>query len=741
MFSGDSLPLFLFNEPEGGLLRIAGIPSSAREADGSIEVQVPFFAHNAAKVEDRVLTLRLCDCGGHSTRLLLDEQESLPGGSEMLVGNPVAESPLSLRESEDAWEVHDASGRLRAIIQRKEPPIKRWSDQVTPARGEMRMQLFTDGETAVDLDAHDHFFPRQRDGYGLAFTERDGRIESVCLGLGIEHDECFTGTGERFAEMDLKGRTFQLVNRDGLGVNSRRTYKNVPFYLSSRPYGAFFHSSAEVRMSLGDISTRGALVNVRDNKLDVFLIGGSTPEKILYNYRQLTGFPPELPLWSYGTWMARMTYFTAEEVEGIGQRLREEDYPCDVLHIDTGWFAKDWVCEWKFGPQFPDPAAFMARLREQGFRVTLWQNVNIMKECCWAEELEQRRLVAPMKGQEGPASDFSDRDMSGQLDFSNPEAVKWYQEKLGALLDEGAAAIKTDFGEQIEMDADYHSYPAYLLRNLYALLYQKAAFEITEKKKGQGIVWARAGWAGCQRYPLHWGGDAAATWEGMAGSLRGGLHLGLSGFAYWSHDVPGFHGLPNFMNSRPADDLMVRWTQFGVFSSHLRYHGTSPREPWEFPAVSHILREWLRLRYALIPYIVEQAKSSIRTGMPLLRALCLHHPKDRLAWAIDDEYYFGEDFLVAPVMSSTNRRTIYLPDGKWVDFWSGEIVEGPVQLIDREYPLERLPLFVRHGSVIPVYPEPVQSTDDMDMNKVVKLEIGDSFSGVGESCLAYCGRF
>ena len=265
--------------------------------------------------------------------------------------------------------------------------------------------------------------------------------------------------------------------------------------------------------------------------------------------------------------------------------------------------------------------------------------------------------------------------------------------------------------------------------DLYALLYQKAAYEITKEVTGDGIVWARAAWAGCQRYPLHWGGDSASTWDGMAGSLKGGLHFGLSGFAFWSHDVPGFHSLPDFMNSPVSDDIYVRWTQFGVFSSHIRYHGTSKREPWSYPAIASIVKKWWKLRYALIPYIMEQSEKATRTGYPVLRALIFHHPEDKLCWHIDDEYYFGDDFLVAPVMNSEGYRDVYLPKGEWVNFFTGECFEGECWLKKVDVPLEEMPVYVRRGATIPMYPEEVDCTDEMDLSKSILVKIDDAYRG------------
>ena len=221
----------------------------------------------------------------------------------------------------------------------------------------------------------------------------------------------------------------------------------------------------------------------------------------------------------------------------------------------------------------------------------------------------------------------------------------------------------------------------------------------------------------------------------MAGTLRGGLHLGVSGFGFWSHDVTGCHGLPDFMNSRPSDDLYVRWTQFGVFCSHLRYHGTSAREPYEYPAVADIVRHWLHLRYALIPYLAQQGDIATRTGYPLLRAMMFHDPRDPFCWRIDDQFFCGEHLLVAPVMNAEGVRDVYLPAGRWVDVWTGDVVQGPQLQRDVAMPLSRLPVYAAFGASVPVYPEPVQCTDEMDWDKCQPLVFDRTYRGFPDSVL------
>ena len=322
----------------------------------------------------------------------------------------------------------------------------------------------------------------------------------MTFSLAAGPNEHFAGTGERFRRMDLAGQMIVLENIDALGVNSRRAYKNVPLYVSSRPYGLLVLTTCHVRLSLADISTRAAQGLIEDDSLDLFFIGGGSVERILYNYRRLTGFPRPVPLWSYGTWMSRMTYFSADQVSQIASRLRAEKFPCDVLHIDTGWFAKDWQCDWEFSKErFPDPPLFMRKMRDLGFRISLWQTPSVARNTEKFNYARDHGLLPRKAGVHGEDSALDSIQYGGRIDFTNPDATAWYQGLLENLLRMGASVIKTDFGEKIEMNAIFKNMTPAKLHNVYALLYQKAAFEVTEKVlgKGQSIIWARSGWVGC----------------------------------------------------------------------------------------------------------------------------------------------------------------------------------------------------------------------------------------------------
>lgn len=717
-----------------------------RESDGDIVLTIPFQRQllqedmapdTGCPQESYELTIRAYSPDMLRMFITMTDDTMTDSDDMLEMADDVRHEPLTLNEDEGLYTIVDSEGRTRATLDTRPYEQDHWSDLQPAPQPTTWLTLYPDGDMAKPVALNDdHFSPPRYDGLALGYVTTKEGHERATVSLKCEHDECFAGTGERFRKMDLSGQTFRLKNQDGQGVNNRRCYKNIPFYLSSRMYGVFFHTSDYCKLSLADQSTRSVEFVSDRATLDVFVIGGRTPEAVLHNYRRLTGFPSMPPLWSFGIWMSRMTYFSADEVNAICRRLREEHWPCDVIHLDTGWFRTDWLCEWKFNDErFPNPKAFVHNLRDHGFRVSLWQLPYVAEGAEQIDEARRNHYISEPKDPRkssgaGGQSNFSALDYAGTIDFTYPKATEWYKGLLRNLLEMGVSCIKTDFGENIHMDHKYHGMTAERLNNIYGLLYQRAAYEVTKQVTGEGIVWSRSAWAGCQRYPLHWGGDSESSWDGMAGSLKGGLHFGLSGFAFWSHDVPGFHSHPDFMNSPIDERVYVRWTQFGVFTSHMRYHGTCKREPWEYPNIAPTVKRWWRLRYRLLPYIVGEARKCTTSGLPMIQALLIHHPEDRQVWHIDDEYYFGEKFLVAPVMGDADSRDIYLPEGEWIDFFTGKRIDGGRWIYGYECPLELMPVFVRPGTAIPFYPDDADCTDDMDFSKVVTLTIDNSFKGI-----------
>ena len=738
-------------------------PTKIQERDGDIVVTIPYQKqlHQEDMAADESTPQQSYDLIIRAYQPNIVRLFTTMSGDQMTEDDDMLQFSPDIRRLPLSYDgcgnITANNGKTLATIDLSAPPIDHWSDLQPAPQPAPFITFYPDGNPQKGIAlSDDHFSPPRYDALPLAFCSvcsesvATSHNERATISFRCDPDECFVGTGERFRKMDLSGQTFQLKNQDGQGVNNRRCYKNIPFYLSSRMYGCFYHTSDYCKLSLADHSTRSVQFLNDYATLDVFLIGGQTPEEILRAYRMLTGFPPMLPLWSFGIWMSRMTYFSADEVNEICDRLRKEHYPCDVIHLDTGWFRTDWLCEWTFNPErFPDPQGFIRKLAGQGFKVSLWQLPYIAAGAEQIDEAKRNHYISQPQSVEststGGASNFSALDYAGTIDFTYDRATDWYKNTLlKPLLEMGAKCIKTDFGENIHMTHHYHAMQPERLNNLYALLYQRAAYEVTQEVTGDGIVWARSAWAGCQRYPLHWGGDSESSWAGLAGSLKGGLHFGLSGFAFWSHDVPGFHSTPNFMNSPIDPNVYVRWTQFGVFSSHMRYHGSCKREPWHYPDIAPIVRRWWKLRYKLMPYIIGQAEQCTQSGYPMIRALLFHHPHDRQVWHIDDEYYFGTAFLVCPVMNSNNRRDIYLPApspqsaasateedaNTWVNLFTGERLAGGRWYYDVEVPLDQMPVFVRPGTRIPLYLDEVDSTDQMDLSKAVTIEITNDFKGI-----------
>jgi alpha-D-xyloside xylohydrolase len=256
--------------------------------------------------------------------------------------------------------------------------------------------------------------------------------------------------------------------------------------------------------------------------------------------------------------------------------------------------------------------------------------------------------------------------------------------------------FKTDFGEDIPANARFaNGMTGAEMHNLYPLYYNRVVYEVTQQMKGEGLVWSRSGWAGNQRYPTCWSGDPACAWDSLAFTLRGGLSLGLSGVPFWSHDVGGYRG-------QPTEKLYIRWAQFGMFCSHTRCHGESQREPWYYGnRALEIFRDYARLRYQLFPYLYSCAHQAAKTGMPVLRAMLLEFPDDDNCYDKELQYMFGPCFLVAPIFNENNQRDVYLPPGQWFDYWTEKIYQGPSNIVIKA-PLDRLPLFVRSGAVIPM---------------------------------------
>ena len=522
--------------------------------------------------------------------------------------------------------------------------------------------------------------------------------------LTLAPGERIYGCGESFTSLNKVGQKVHLSVTDPQGPETDGQYKPVPFFFSNRGYGIFMHTSAPVTCDFGASYIGADRLFMADEQLDFFVFFGE-PKDILNEYTDITGKSPMLPLWSFGTWMSRITYFSQDEGLEIARQLRAHRIPSDVIHFDTGWFGVDWQCDYQFAKErFKDPVGMLKQLKKDGFHTCLWQLPYFTPKNRFFPEIIEKGLHVVNATGGMPVEDAI-------LDFSNPETVSWYQQKIEGLMKQGVSTIKCDFGEAAPYNGFYHSGKGGLYEhNLYPLRYNKALWEVVEKNHpGEGIIWARSAWAGSQRYALHWGGDAATTNTGLLGDLRGGLSFGLSGFSFWSHDMGGF------VTASP-EDIYRRWLPFGFLSSHTRAHGAPPTEPWLISeSFTDAFRKCAEMKYKLMPYVYAQAKDCSERGLPMVRALLVEFPDDKGAWLVEDEYMFGSQILVAPLMESGTGRDVYLPKGKWIDYQTGKVYEGGYQTIEAgEIPAV---ILVRDGSLIPHVPL-AQRTDQIDWNQI-----------------------
>ena len=545
--------------------------------------------------------------------------------------------------------------------------------------------------------------------------------------FSLAPNEKIYGCGESATALNKAGQKVNLFVTDPQGPETPDMYKPIPFFFSNRGYGMFMHTSAPVTCDFGCSYIGATKLFMADEAMDIFIFLGS-PKEMLSEYTALVGRPEMPPLWSFGTWMSRITYFSEAEGRDVARKLRENKIPSDVIHFDTGWFGVDWQCDYAFAAdRFDNPRQMLTDLRSQGFRTCLWQLPYFTPKNKFFPELVERGLyVRNGKGQL-PYEDVV-------LDFTNPETVKWYQEKLGNLIEMGVGAIKVDFGEGAPLDAIYANGRSGLYEhNLYPLRYNKTVADIIKKLHGENIIWARSAWAGSQRYPLHWGGDAATTETGFEGTVRSGLSIGLSGFCFWSNDIGGFV-------TQSPESLYRRWLPFGFLTSHSRVHGAPPTEPWYYgKEFTDYFRRCAELKYKLMPYVYAQSKECTENGWPMLRALLLEYPDDPGAWLVEDEYMFGSNLLVAPMLEEGSGRDVYLPGRqKWIDYQTGKVYAPGWNHIE----CGTLPIviLVKDGSAIPHIPV-AQCTDQMKWDKITwKKYLADEKKAKGLLCLPQDGQ-
>ena len=517
--------------------------------------------------------------------------------------------------------------------------------------------------------------------------------------LEVDVGEKIYGMGERFTPFVRNGQVVEIWNEDG-GTSSEISYKNIPFYLSSRNYGVLVNEAGPVSFEVCAEAVTKVQFSVPGQRLDFIVIGAPDRKGVLERYTSLVGRPALPPAWSFGLWLTTSftTDYGEQTVTGFVDGMAQRQIPLSVFHFDCFWMKESEWCGFDWDErQFPDVEGMLKRMHEKGLKICAWINPYIgQKAACFDECAEKGYFLKT------PTGDIWqwDRWQPGQgvVDFTNPEAVAWYKGKLRRLMEQGVDCFKTDFGERIPTDVVYHdgSDPEWM-HNYYPYLYNKTVFEILEEIRGEGqaCVFARSATVGGQKFPVHWGGDCDSTYVSMSESLRGGLSLCLSGFGFWSHDIGGFSG------TAPAH-IYKRWLAFGLLSSHSRLHGSdSYRVPWLFGEEAvDVCRHFSQLKNSLMPYLYAQAVHTHQTGVPMMRAMLLEF--DEIGCEdLDRQYMLGDSILVAPVFREDGVVDYYLPRGKWTHLLTGETVDGNGWRRD-SYDFFSLPVFVRENTILPV---------------------------------------
>ncbi len=568
------------------------------------------------------------------------------------------------------------------------------------------------------------------DYYDKGDIEETYMRQQLSMGVG----ELIYGLGERFTAFTKNGQSVEIWNEDG-GTSTYQSYKNVPFYISNKGYGLFVNHPEKVEFEVGTEQVNKTEFSVEGGYLDYYLFNGPTMKEVLTRYTDLTGKPSLPAPWTFGLWLSTSftTNYDEETVMSFVDGMLDRNIPLRTFHFDCFWMKEfhwtDFVWDERV---FPDPAGMLKRIKEKGLNICVWINPYIGQAGALFEEGKEKGYFVKRVNGDVWQWDMWQPGMA-LVDFTNPEACTWYQEKLSELIDMGVDSFKTDFGERIPVEGVcyYDGSDPKKMHNYYTHLYNKVVYEILEKKRGKNdaVLFARSATAGGQKYPVHWGGDCWSDYESMEQSLRGGLSLLMSGFGYWAHDIGGFE-------STSTPDVYKRWVAFGLLSSHSRLHGsTSYRVPWAYDEEAvDVVRFFTRLKAKLMPYIYKTAIQANRLGIPTMRSMVLEFTGDRSCHYADRQYMLGDDLLVAPIFNEEGMADYYLPEGRWTEFFTGEVKTGG-RWIKEKYDYLSVPLMVKEGSIIALGAH--EDKPDYDYSENVELRIYELKDNIPASTIVY----
>lgn len=571
--------------------------------------------------------------------------------------------------------------------------------------GDLKVSLPLNEDFLMKFTANNHLVTESVQKAQGVIYNRDKKQNYMREQLSMGIDEKIYGLGERFGNFVKNGQSIDTWNQDG-GTGSEQAYKNIPFYLSSNGYGVFVDEPQKVSFEVASENVDRVQFSTEGQSLQYYVIYGPTSKEVLHRYTQLTGKINLPPAWSFGLWLSTSftTDYSEETVLKFIDGMKEHDIPLDVFHFDCFWQKGfEWCTLAWDKEQFPDPEGLLRKIHERGVKVCVWLNPYIAQKSPLFKEAKEKGYL--IKRQNG---DVWQWDLwqagNGFIDFTNPAAKKWYKSKLKELLDMGVDCFKTDFGERIPIDdvQFYDGSNPQQEHNYYTLQYNQAVYDIIAEVKGkkEAVVFARSATVGSQSYPVHWGGDCLSNYNSMRDTLRGGLSFLVSGFGFWSHDIGGFED----GDDRPTPDLYKRWTQFGLLSSHSRYHGSNVyRVPWNFDqeAVENT-RRYVNLKLSLMPYLYTQAAYDAKFGNPLMRPMFLEFEDDPNVSDLATQYMFGSQILVAPIFSDQGKAHFYLPGGKWTSLLDNKVYQAPEsgEWLNDKFDELSLPVLVRENTIL-----------------------------------------
>ena len=549
------------------------------------------------------------------------------------------------------------------------------------------------------------------------FDPKAGMFIAAAKKLGF--DEHFYGLGEKAARLDKRRSFFVNWNSDTPGYTEGKDpiYQTIPFYIGLQKnvaYGIFFDNSYKSYFDFGHSSQQRVWFGAEGGELNYYFFYGPSIKKVLTRYSDLTGRMPLPPMWALGNQQSRWSYYPESMVEEVVRQYRQRDLPLDVIHLDIDYMRGYRVFTFD-ADRFPDPKGLTERLGRDGVKVVTIVDPGVKNDPDNYYVFKQ-----------GTAQNFFQRRSNGDLfvpkvwpgdsvfvDYTLPEARRWWGDLHRFYLDNGIAGIWNDMNEPSDFidqtgknQMDVVSYDEgektthAKNRNVFALLMARGTYEGLERLKPdrRPYVITRAAYAGIQRYSTMWTGDTNSTWESLALNIPMFTTLGLSGEPFVGSDVGGFIGRAN-------GELLVRSYQISFLAPFCRNHkeiSGYDQEPWRFGTYyEDIIRKYLKLRYALLPFLYTTLEDAHRTGVPLFRPLVLNYPDDPNTYNLDDQFMIGDDLLVAPILKpDVVRRLVYLPRGNWYDYWTSKQYKGN-QTISVDAPLDTVPMFVRAGAIIP----------------------------------------